>query len=99
MRTANFDLCDAENQHCGSVKGSNLFQRLADLSQPPITFQLLTVNSSPLRNQGLGAGRKLALHQLTGVHGHYCLVLTIDGVEMRRAMIVVIHIDRDTVKV
>ena len=56
MRTANFDLCDAKNQHCGSVKGSNLFQRLAGLSQLPITFQLLTVNSGSPRNQGLSAG-------------------------------------------
>ena len=99
MGTANFDLCNAENQCCGLVKRSNLIQRLAGLSQPLVTFQLLTVNSSPLRNQGLGTGWKPALHQLAGIQRHYCLMLTIDGVEMRRPVIPVIHVDRDTVEV
>ena len=101
MWAANGNLCDAKNQVADSelFKGSDLFERLACLGTFPVQEKLISVDSSPLDDKGLRASRKASLENLRRVCRDRRFMLTVDRVHVRRRMVSVVHVDRDSVEV
>ena len=71
---------------------------LRNLGALPVRQQFVAVKVQPLVDEAPSRPGEVATKERSVIDAHQCLVLAVDGVEVRRSMVLPVHVDHDPVE-